>query len=657
MTRSNIPSRHLARALLVAGLLASAIWVGGCATRPATLGYTIPPQPEGSVGYSAKPGWTYARQAVAAANPLATDAGLQVLRAGGSAIDAAIAVQMVLTLVEPQSSGIGGGAFLLHHDGRQVEAWDGRETAPASAHERIFLRADGQPLPFMDAVLSPRSVGVPGVVRMLEAAHQKHGRLPWPVLFEPAITLAEQGFRVSARLHALLKAESALKRDATAARYFYDGNGAPWPAGHLLKNPELAAVLRQIAQQGSRALHEGPVAQAIVDALRAASPGEPSPMTLQDLAGYRPVRRDPLCHAYVVPAHGAPAAGAPASAPASAEAPRAVRICGFPPPSSGAVAVGQILGILSHTPAHTLAPGEGPGGAPGTRGPTPVAEWLHLYTEAARLAFADRALYLADPDFVPAPSGGWAGLLNPGYLHARAATIGPQSMKTAQPGDPAAVRSSSRQGDTPALSHTQRFAPMPDQPEFGTSHISIVDRHGQALAMTTTIEAAFGARRMVTTDPSRPGGFLLNNELTDFSFTPADAQGRPVANRVQPGKRPRSSMSPTLVFDDRSGEWLMSLGSPGGAQIIHFAAKTLYGMLHWGLTPQQAIDLPNFSSLNGPSLLEAGRFDRPTVEALRSRGAEVREIELTSGLQALQRTPRGIEGGADPRREGVVLGD
>lgn len=621
------------------GAVAAAVLLTtGCAVQStATLNYTIPPQPEGASGYTAKPGWTHQKHAVAAANPLATDAGLQVLRAGGSAVDAAIAVQMVLTLVEPQSSGIGGGAFLLHHNGRQVEAWDGRETAPASAHEQMFLNADGKPLPFMDAVMRPQSVGVPGAVRMLEQAHRQHGRLPWAVLFEPAITLAEQGFRVSARLHTLLKAEQALKQNPTAVRYFYDANGQAWPVGHVLKNPELAVVLRQIATQGAKALHEGPIAQAIVEALRPA-PNTASTMTLQDLANYRPVKRDALCHGYAVPA---------ASSASSAQA---LRVCGFPPPSSGAVAIGQILGILSHTSAHTIATGEGAGGMAGTRSTAPHPDWLHFYTEAARLAFADRAQYVADPDFAAAPAGGWASLLDVGYLRSRAALIGPQSMKTAQPGQPLVSSSSETATEL-------RFASMPEQPEYGTSHISIIDAHGNALAMTTTIEAAFGARRMVSTDPSRVGGFLLNNELTDFSFTHADAQGKPVANRVEAGKRPRSSMSPTLVFDANTGALLMSLGSPGGAQIIHFTAKTLYGMLHWGLTPQQAIDLPNFSSLNGPSLLEQGRFDRATVEALRARGAEVREIELTSGLQALRRTPKGLEGGADPRREGVVLGD
>jgi len=272
----------------------------------------------------------------------------------------------------------------------------------------------------------------------------------------------------------------------------------------------------------------------------------------------------------------------------------------------------------------------------------PSADWLHLYTEASRLAYADRAQYLADPDFVQAPAGGWMGLLEPGYLAERASLIGAQSMKVAEPGTPGAVKSG--------------YAPGPEQPEYGTSHISIVDAHGNSIAMTTTIEDAFGARQMVSVSGA-PGGFFLNNQLTDFSFRPTDEQGKPIANRVQPGKRPRSSMAPTLVLDKASGEWVMSSGSPGGALIIHFTAKTLYGVLNWGMNTQQAINLPNFGSLNGPSLLEENRFPPSTVEALRARGAEVREQALTSGLQAIQKTSLGLFGGADPRREGVVMGD
>lgn len=591
-------------ALLAAALLA------GCGVIPTAsdFSYTPPPQPEGASGYTAKPGWKTASFAVAAANPLATDAGFQVLKAGGSALDAAIAVQMVLTLVEPQSSGIGGGAFLMHFDGKAVEAYDGRETAPAAADENLFVKADGKPMSFIEGVVGGRSVGVPGTVRMLEMAHRRHGKLPWAALFKPAIVLAEQGFRLSPRLNALLASEQHLKKDPEAAAYFYDAGGKPWPVGHLLRNLELARVLRAIAAQGSKALLEGPVAEAIVAKVRS-HPTNPGVLTAADLAGYQPRKREPLCHDYGTP-------------PA-----RAYRLCGFPPPSSGALAIGQIVGILQNTPGASL-----PLGADGL----PGADWLHFYTEAARLAFADRAQYVADPDFVAAPAGSWLSLLSPDYLAERAKLIGDQSMKLARPGQPQAARTS--------------FAPMPEQPEHGTSHISVVDARGRAVAMTTTIEAAFGARQMVK-------GFLLNNELTDFSYAPRDAQGNPIANRVQPGKRPRSSMSPTLVFDKASGELLMSGGSPGGALIIHYTAKTLWGTLNWGLDAQKAIDLPNFGSTNGPTLLEQKRFPAATVQALKARGHEVREMDMTSGLQAIQRVPGGLFGGADPRREGIVMGD
>ena len=584
-----------------------------CSSQPPVSAwrYSVPEQPEAASGHTDKPGWAYSRQAVAAANPLATDAGLQLLRAGGSALDAAIAVQLVLGLVEPQSSGIGGGAFLLHFDGRRVQAFDGRETAPAGARTDMFLE-NGKPLPFDEAVLSGRAVGVPGAVRMLETAHRQHGTLPWAQLFTPAITLAEQGFQVSPRLHTLLQNDPHLRKDPLAARFFYDAKGQAWPVGHVLRNPEYAHVLRRIAAQGSRALHEGPVAQAIV--ARTAQPPLAGALSLDDLQTYRPREREALCLDHTARA-------------------RTYRICGFPPPSSGQIAIGQILGLLGHT---TPQGAEWAGGLPSP-------DFVHRYTEASRLAFADRAQFVADPDFVSAPGGDWRSLLAPDYLRLRSTLIGAQSMKVAPPGQPGGTKTS--------------FAPMPMQPEYGTSHISVVDAHGRAVAMTTTIEAAFGARRMVTTDPARPGGFLLNNQLTDFSFAATDAQGRPIANRVEPGKRPRSSMSPTLVFDKASGELLMSGGSPGGALIIHYTAKLLAGTLHGGLNAQQAISLPNFGSLNGPTLLESGRFGLAMTEALKTRGHEVREMEMTSGLQAIERTATGWFGGADPRREGIVLGD
>jgi len=597
--------------------LATAVLLAGCASAPPAPS-TLPPLP-GDVSLArsggAQAGLAFSRYGVAAANPLASAAGLQMLRAGGSAVDAAVAVQMVLTLVEPQSSGIGGGAFLLLWDGQAVQAWDGRETAPAAADERLFLGADGKPVPFEQAVVGGRSVGVPGAVRLLEAAHRLHGRLPWAQLFQPAIDLAERGFPVGERLHQQLLHEAqkgGLRTDAQAGSYFYRADGSPPPVGMPLRNPALAAVLRRIAAEGSAALHTGAVAADIVRRVQghATAPGR---MALADLAGYAAVQRELLCTDWLA----------------------LYRVCGMPPPSSGHLAMMQILGILERLPAlPDPLRGEQPG--------APSAGWLHAYTEAARLAFADRGLYLADPDFVPPPAGGWGSLLEDAYLQQRASLVGERSMGRATPGTPAGTRVA--------------WAPMADQPEHGTSHISIVDGQGRALAMTTTIEAVFGSRVMSDGGTGLAGGFLLNNQLTDFSLAPADSQGRPVANRLQPGKRPRSSMSPTLVFDRRSGRLLMSLGSPGGPAIIHFTAKALVGSLQWGLSAQQAIDLPNFGSFNGPTLLEAGRFPAATVDALKARGHEVVQTDLPSGLQALQRTPTGWFGGADPRREGVVMG-
>jgi gamma-glutamyltranspeptidase / glutathione hydrolase len=612
-------SRHLLSALAVAALLAA------CASgpqAPSNFSYTPFQQPEGASGITEKPGWATKKFAVAAANPLATDAGYQVLKAGGSAVDAAIAVQMVLSLVEPQSSGIGGGAFLLHHDGKSTEAFDGRETAPAGVDENLFMK-DGKPLPFIEGVVGGRSVGVPGTVRMLEAAHKQHGKLPWAKLFEPAIALAEGGFKISPRLHTLVKADAHLKKDPTATAYFFKSDGDARDVGVNLRNQPFADVLKRIAAEGSKALHEGAIAQAIVDKVQK-HPGNPGKLTMADMAAYQAKKREAVCTDYA--ARG-----------------KDYRLCGFPPPSSGAIAVGQILGMLSYTNAANIAPEPSPDG----KGVVPAAAWLHQYTEASRLAFADRAQYLGDPDFVPAPDGkmggNWGSMLAPAYLKERAALIGAQSMKTGKPGSPGGAKLA--------------FGMPAEQPEYGTSHISIIDGYGNALSMTTTIEDAFGARQMVNPSGVGAGGFLLNNELTDFNFAPNDAQGMPTANRVQPGKRPRSSMSPTLVFDKATGQVVMSGGSPGGALIIHYTAKTLYGVLNWGLNTQQAINLPNFGATGAPTLLEEKRFAPATVEALKALGHEVREQNMTSGLQAIERTPKGFFGGADPRREGVVMGD
>ncbi len=588
--------------------------LAGCAQPPGpspsgTNGAAV--QPERASGWVDKPGWAYARQAVAAANPLATEAGLRILQAGGSALDAAIAVQMVLGLVEPQSSGIGGGALLMHADAAgAVQAWDGRETAPAGADERYFIGTGGQPVPHGEAVFGGRAVATPGALRMLEAAHRRHGVLPWAQLFAPAIELAEAGFAVSPRLHTMLQADALLRHDKLARAHYYRADGSAHPVGHVLRNPALAAVLRAVAVQGSAALHGGPVAADLV--ARVQGHAVPGRLSVADLAGYTPRQRQALCTPWLT----------------------VYRVCGFPPPSSGHLAMMQTLGVLERLPG---------GLAPLAQG-VPGAAWLHLYTEATRLAFADRARYVADPDFVAAPGGDWRSLLTGAYLAQRAALVGPQRMGIAPAGVPAGAPQAA-------------YAPMPDQPEHGTSHISVVDAQGRVVAMTTTIEAAFGARVMADGGTGLPGGYLLNNQMTDFALAPADAQGRPVANRIEPGKRPRSSMSPTLVFDARSGRLLMTLGSPGGPLIIHFTAKTLLGMAAWGLDAQRAIDLPNFGTLGGPILLESGRWPAATPQALRGRGHTVQELELTSGLQAVQRTPQGWFGGADPRREGVVRGD
>jgi gamma-glutamyltranspeptidase/glutathione hydrolase len=562
-----------------------------------------PPQPEAASGFTPKPGWATTHFAVAAANPLATEAGYRVLKAGGSAVDAAVAVQMVLALVEPQSSGLGGGTLLVHWDGLQAIVFDGRETAPAAADERLFLRPDGTPMGFHEAVVGGRSVGTPGTLRALEMAHRQYGKLPWATLFEPAIALARDGFRISPRLHALLAGEQSLKDDAAARAYFYKPDGTPKDEGALLRNPELARVLQAIAHDGADAFYRGRVAQDIVAKVHA-HPTNPGLLAESDLARYAAKRRDALCGDW-----------------------RQYRLCGPPPPSSGEIAILQILGLMDAAPL--------PSAPPLVVG-LPGADLLHVYSEASRLAFADRNAYVADPDFVEAPAGRWQSLVEPGYLRQRAALIGPRAMTSASPGRPEGARLA--------------FGAMPEQVEHGTSHLSIVDVDGHALAMTTTIEDGFGSRQMVD-------GFLLNNELTDFSFAPADAAGRPIANRVQPGKRPRSSMSPTLAFDRASGRLVMTTGSPGGALIIHFTAKALLGTLAWGLDAQQAISLPNFGALDGTTLLESGRFPPATIQALRARGHAVSEVALPSGLQAIQRTPTGFFGGADPRREGIVAGD
>ena len=530
---------------------------------------------------------------VAAANPLAAQAGLEILRAGGSAVDAAIAASLVLNLVEPQSSGIGGGAFLLHYDGRSgdIAAYDGRETAPAAATPQLFLRPDGEPMDFWEAVVGGRSVGVPGLVRMFELAHAAHGRLPWARLFAPAIRLAEEGFAVSPRLHALIAGDDYLMTDPAAAAYFHDPSGAPLAVGTRLHNPAFAETLRHLARDGADAFYTGPVAEAIVAAVHGAA-RNPGQLSLADLAGYTAKKRAPVCAPY-----------------------RTWRVCGMPPPTSGGVAVLQILGILEGFDLPALAPDS-------------AAAW-HLIAEASRLAFADRNRFLADADFEPVPVG---DLLDPAYLARRRALISPDaSLGEAQPGLP-----------------TQNGAMPVQHAPPSTSHLSVVDADGNAVSMTASIESAFGARLMAA-------GFMLNNELTDFSFRP-EADGRPVANRVAPGKRPRSSMSPTLVLDAR-GKLALAVGSPGGSRIIGYVVKSLVAALDWGLDIQAAIDLPNVVNRNGATDVEEGEASSALAAGLAALGHEVTVRPLTSGLHGIAVSADGLSGGADPRREGVALGD
>lgn len=575
-----------------------------------------PPAPELGSGYRTDLSTRHAeRHMAAAANPLAAEAGREMLRQGGSAIDAAIAMQAVLTLVEPQSSGIGGGAFIMLWDGHNVQAYDGRETAPAGATESLFLKADGTPMAFTDAQIGGRSVGTPGVLRALEMAHKKNGHLPWAKLFEPAIRLSEQGFAISPRLHSLIAADRFIAQSPDMAAYFLNADGSPKATGTLLKNPALAAVFKRIAKEGPDALYQGPIAEEI--ARKVQGHRNAGSLSEADLKGYAAKQRAPLCTDY-----------------------KQWKVCGMPPPSSGGIAVAQILGTLqaleTRDPQLAIAPMT-PVKSASPAGLEPTPEAVHLLAEAGRLAFADRALYVADADFTPVPV---AGLVAPSYLAQRATLIGERSMGIAKPGQPAGIQVA--------------YAPDRSPLRISTSQVVAVDDQGGAVSMTTTVEAAFGSHVMVQ-------GFLLNNQMTDFSFIPEE-NGQPVANRVQPGKRPRSAMAPTLVFDRNTGELLATVGSPGGSQIIEYVSKSLVAMLDWKLDPQAAISLPNFGSRNGATELEAGLFSPALKQTLKDKGHALSEIEMTSGVQAIVRTRDAqgkvaLSGGADPRREGEALGD
>ena len=556
--------------------------------------------PEAASGWMGRQLATAKLQMISAANPYAVEAGLEMLRAGGSAADAAVAVQLVLNLVEPQSSGIGGGSFILHWDAghKELKTYDGRETAPQAAKPDRFL-VEGQPRGLEDAIFGGLSIGVPGTLRALEALHKQQGKLPWARLFAPAIKLAADGFRVPARLHLLLRWHGAEFFPPRARRYFFDQTGSARPTGYLLKNPEFAATLRAIAERGADAFYAGPVAEAIVQAARDA-PNHAGDITLADLAGYRVQEREPLCAVY-----------------------RSNRICGMGPPSSGGIAVAQTLKLLE-----PFDLGSGPIDAMNGKA-------LHLIAEAQKLAFADRDFYIGDPAFVPAP----AGLLESRYLDTRRALIDQgAAMLRPSPGKLPEVGSRTL-GDDETI----------EQP--GTSHFSIVDQNGNVLAMTTTIESAFGSRQWAA-------GFLLNNELTDFAFRPVDRNDRPLANAVGPGKRPRSSMAPTIVFDEQGKPWA-ALGSPGGSRIILYVVKALVALIDWKVDAQEATALMNFGSRGGPFEIEVDHASA-VWHALKVKpyGHRVSPDLLTSGTHIiLIRKDGTLEGGADPRREGVARGD
>ncbi len=557
--------------------LALAALVSACATPQPAVSETAPAGAPGAM--------------VAAANPLAVEAGLKVLRAGGTAVDAAVAVQATLGLVEPQSSGLGGGAFLTYYDARtkQVTAYNGRETAPKAATPKLFYGDDGKPLNRTAAILSGRSTGAPGAVAMLALAQSQHGKLAWKDLFGEAERLADEGFPAPRRMAAAASGRAPQAATPDAIAYFTKPDGTKIQAGDTVRNPAYAATVRKIAAEGPKALLEGEIAQAIVAKVKEGpNPGE---LSLEDLKAYRPKAEAALCRPY-----------------------RAYIVC-TPGAPSGGPAVLEALGILEHTDI--------------AKHPNSVEGW-YLFSQASRLMYADRDRYIADPDFVDVPV---EGLLDPAYLAERARLIGPSPAASVPPGKPrgAGVR-----------------APDRTQEVSGTTHLVVVDRWGNVVSMTTTVESTFGSGRMVH-------GFFLNNQLTDFSFSPEDRDGAPAANAVAGGKRPRSSMAPAIVLD-KDRRFVAAVGSPGGPSILAYNLKALVGMLDWKLPVQEAINLPNLIAGGSFYAAEVDKFS-PELTA----GLEASGIKLTSGfgaegsgLHGIEVTPQGLRGGADPRREGVA---
>ncbi|WP_318521721.1 gamma-glutamyltransferase [Photobacterium leiognathi] len=532
---------------------------------------------------------------IAAANKYASEAGADVLSKGGSAVDAMITAQLVLGLVEPQSSGIGGGGFLVYwdNDNNQMTTFDGRETAPFAATPRLFQDNQGKPLKFYDAVVGGRSVGTPGTIKLLWRSHEQYGKLAWKSLFLPAIKLAKEGFVVSPRLAAMIEKDANnLSRYPATKAYFFDNDGNPIKAGTKLTNPAYANTLLQIADYGPKAFYQGDIARDIVATVQQAE-GNPGVLNTMDLASYSVKQREPICAPY-----------------------RQYKVCGMGPPSSGALTLGQILAMLNHYPLDKL-------------GADNIESW-RLIGDASRLAFADRSRYMADSDYVPMPT---RGLLDPAYLAQRAALLqGKQALTKVEPG-------------SPPWNHAQKQTSNEALELPSTTHLSIVDEEGNVVSLTSTIENSFGSRLMVR-------GFLLNNELTDFSFR-SQIDGVPVANRIEPGKRPRSSMTPTIVMKDNQP--VLTIGSPGGSQIIGYVAKTLVAYLDWGMDLQQAINLPNMNNRFGTFELEQNTAATAWAPKLEKLGYKTQIKDLNSGIQAISIAPEQLTGAADPRREGKVI--
>lgn len=558
--------------------------------------------PEGESQKIAKDEVVTHKYMVVAANPLASKAGADMLAAGGSAADAAIAAQLVLTLVEPQSSGLGGGGFLSFYDKStgKIVIYDGRETAPAADKPDLFLGPDGQPLSFFQAGVGGRPVGVPGIVRLMEGVHKDYGKLPWPKLFEPAIKLAEGGFAVTPRLHWWLdSAKDFLISSPDLKARFYKQDGSPLAVGDILKSPELAKTLHMLADRGASAFYAGPLAEEIVKAVNLGMgvEGQPNPgaITLDDLKNYQLIRRDPVCAAY-----------------------RKYEICGAGPPSAGAIGVIELLGMLQRFDPLQLVPQS--------------ARTYHLFAEASRRAFADRDAYVGDPAMVKVPVH---GLIDPSYLAVRSGTINVgEATPHVDPGVPPGPRSDA--------------GPDSTFEQAGTSHMSIVDAAGNAVSFTTTVNGPFGSHLMV-------GGFILNNQLTDFSFRP-EIDGKKVANRVDGGERPRSSMAPLIVFEGRRHLRLL-IGSPGGSKIIDYVALATMAHLDWGLPIQQAVDYPHVVNTGTRTELEQDTTVAAFADKLIGLGHRVELMSETSGLHAIAVLKDGLHGGADGRREGVAIGE